>query len=125
MKIANPTAKLGEDLASEYLAQHGYTILERNFRTRNGEIDIIAVTNDEKTKEHVLVFVEVKTRTSYRYGIPLEAITYQKLQSLLKTAAYYTALHKHLPSLQRMDAVSVDLTHQVPQIEVHQNITTF
>ena len=57
MKISNPTAVIGEDIAVNYLKKKGYKIIERNFRKGYGEIDIIAL------KKNVLVFVEVKTRT--------------------------------------------------------------
>ena len=59
----------GEDLALRYLIQHGYKLLERNYRTRRGEIDLIV------RKDDTLVFVEVKLRRGSGYGDPLEAVT--------------------------------------------------
>ena len=64
--------KWGEDQACSYLFKNGYKILQRNYRCRFGEIDIVACKADE------LVFVEVKTRTSNAYGYPAEAVSYRK-----------------------------------------------
>ena len=78
--------KLGndyEDKACEYLESIGYIILERNFRSKKGEIDIIAKDTD------TLVFCEVKYRSNTRYGLPEEAVDYRKQDKIRKTAAYY------------------------------------
>lgn len=119
MKIVNPIAVIGEDLACEYLNKKGYKILERNFRKGYGEIDIIC----EKNK--ILVFVEVKTRTSDKFGAPLEAITYYKLKSLIKTAEFYKLLNPKLPDEMRMDAISVllDKNNNLVNIEHIENIS--
>lgn len=103
MKISNPTAKKGEDLAAKYLQNHGYKIIERNFRKGYGEIDIICV------KDNVLVFVEVKTRATNLYGGAIESIARYKLHSLIKTAQYYKLIHKNLPDALRIDAILIDL----------------
>lgn len=60
-----------EQLAAEYLIDNGYTVLERNFRSRTGEIDIIA------SKDNYLVFIEVKYRSNTRYGASVEAVNYK------------------------------------------------
>ena len=73
----------GEETAERYLRKKGYKIIERNFRCRLGEIDIIALYRTQ------LVFIEVKTRQNQRYGLPCEAITSQKLRHLKKSAAYF------------------------------------
>ena len=120
MKIANPTAKLGEDKACEYLKKLGFKIIERNFRKGYGEIDIVAIDKD------VLVFVEVKTRTSNEFGSPLEGITYWKLKSLIRTAQFYKITHRKLPDALRIDAVSVILSgNEVENIELTRNISGF
>lgn len=105
MKISNPVAVIGENLACEFLRKKGYKIIERNFRKGYGEIDIIC------TKNKTLVFVEVKTRTSSVYGTPIEAISYYKLKSLIKTAEFYSHIHPEFPSALRIDAISVMLDH--------------
>lgn len=120
MRIANPTARLGEDKACEYLKSLGFKIIERNYRKTYGEIDIIAIDKD------VLSFIEVKTRTSDQFGTPLEAITYFKLKSLIKTAEYYKISHPKLPESMRIDAVSVILSgDKVEKIELTRNISGF
>lgn len=74
---------IGEHIAAEYLTAHGYQIVERNYRSRLGEIDVIAAKNE------VLVFVEVKTRTSTRFGRPSEAVNFLKQQKITKVASWY------------------------------------
>lgn len=119
MKITNPVAIIGEDLACNYLKKKGYSIIERNFRKGYGEIDIIAVFKD------TLVFIEVKTRTSEKFGTPFEAITPWKLKALERTGVFYKALHPKLPELLRLDAISVVLDKQnnLKNIEHIENIS--
>ena len=76
---------LGERLACHELRRRGYAILARSFRTRHGEIDIVARDGD------VLVFVEVKTRASRRYGTALEAVTAGKQRRIAAMARSYLA----------------------------------
>ncbi len=120
MRISNPTAKKGENLAAEYLKNHGYKIIERNFRKSYGEIDIVCV------KDNVLVFVEVKTRTSSEFGDPLEAINYYKLKSVENTARFYKLSHQKLPEAMRIDAISVLLVNGGSEEVKHvENINQF
>lgn len=124
MRIANPTAKLGENKACEYLNKLGFKILERNFRKGYGEIDVVAI---EKTKDgEVLAFIEVKTRTSSLFGSPLESITPWKLRFLIRTAQYYKMTHPKLPESLRIDAVAVILNgNRAENIELSRNISGF
>ncbi len=131
MRIINPTAKLGEDLAVKYLQKNGYKIIQRNFKERYGEIDIIAIDStpqaatEKDSNSKVLVFIEVKTRKSRLYGSPLEAITYWKLKSILKTAQYYKITHPSLPESMRIDAVAIELSkdNTVEKIALVKNIS--
>lgn len=75
--------ELGENKAINFLTENGYNILERNFRAKNGEIDIIAKEKDE------YVFIEVKTRASMKYGMPVEAVDKNKREHILKASKYY------------------------------------
>ncbi|MFH1833124.1 MAG: YraN family protein [Candidatus Levyibacteriota bacterium] len=110
----------GETQALEYLIKKGYKIIDRNFRTRNGEIDLIGIQNN------VLVFIEVKTRTSQDFGIPFEAITYYKMKALIRVAQYYKMTHSKLPEQMRIDAVSVQLNDfGMSTIEHVENISGF
>ena len=97
------SGKRGERIAAMYLQKQGYKIIEMNFKARYGELDIIA--EDHGT----LVFVEVKTRKTYEYGRPEEAVDPRKLRMVVKTAEYYKLLHPELPELLRVDVVAVDL----------------
>ena len=96
--------RTGERLAVERLLQDGYHILERNFRCRYGEIDIVA------EDEHDLVFVEVKTRRGVAYGRPEEAVTARKQRKLLELALYYLDLHDCSARSWRIDVVAVQLS---------------
>ena len=109
---------IGEELACKYLLVNSYKILERNFRIRGGEIDIIALDGG------TLVYVEVKTRTSYRFGRPEESITLRKLKFLERAAKFYRAKRKNfikLPDLERIDFVGVDLSGAEPDIRLIKN----
>jgi len=77
--------KYGEDLACKYLETKGYKIKERNFRTFLGEIDIISKYKGD------IIFVEVKTRRSDKFGYPEEAINYNKQRKIIKNALCYLA----------------------------------
>ena len=119
MKAPNPrkdprqaTGRSGEDLAAQYLEQQGYIILERNYRLRIGEIDIIARDGED------LVFIEVKTRRSKRFGSPFEAVDVRKQKKIFNIAAVYLQ-GKELPV--RFDVVAVHLNEQDARIEVLKN----
>lgn len=113
------TGTLGEKYTSNYLKSKGLKILEQNFRSKFGEIDIVAM------EKNTLVFVEVKTRRSNIFGIPEEAIRPWKLQRLIKSAQYYKLIHPELPNQMRIDAVSVYLSanNRLEKISLYKNIT--
>ena len=112
------TGNYGEDLACEYLKKIGYQILQRNFRIRGGEIDIVA-----KDKQYT-VFVEVKARNSYEYGLPIESITPWKIKTLIRSALFYVTKHHLQNTPYRIDVISVDLVDKSnPKIQLHKNIT--
>lgn len=95
--------KLGEDLAARYLKARGYRILNRNFRTDVGEIDLIV------TDESTLVFVEVKARFSTDYGYPSEAVTYHKRNTINQVAAQYIKKFRLFDVPVRFDVAEVYL----------------
>lgn len=113
--------KRGEQFAVEFLTSKGFQIIERNFRIRGGEIDIIAIETDLYTKEKTLVFLEVKTRSSQEFGSPLEAIGYYKMRALIKATQFYKMKHPQLPDLMRIDAVSVLLSEDGQLLDVEQS----
>lgn len=77
-----------EQKAAEYLTKNGYNILERNFRCRIGEIDLIGKDGD------YLCFIEVKYRSGIAKGYPAEAITPNKIRRITRTAQFYMLMHK-------------------------------
>lgn len=83
MYLRHEIGKLGEDLAIKYLKEKGYEIIERNFRCKQGEIDIIAKTKEE------YVFIEVKTRTNQMYGNPVDAVNNTKKKHIYSATEYY------------------------------------
>lgn len=77
-----------EQKAANYLVENGYQILDKNFRCKIGEIDLIAKS------EGYLCFIEVKYRSSTTKGFPAEAINYTKIRRITRTAEFYMLLHK-------------------------------
>lgn len=92
----------GETLACDALQQAGYTIIERRYRTRFGEIDIVA--NDHGT----VVFVEVKTKTDSTFSDPVESVTKQKQRRVISMAEQYVGCHRLDNTPCRFDVVTVD-----------------
>ena len=107
MCLKQKRGKKGENLACKYLQKHQYTIIDRNFRCRQGEIDIIAC--DEQAKE--LVFFEVKTRTSLRYGRPSESIQKLKQNHIISVTKYYIYKNKIKDIPIRFDVIEVFLSN--------------
>lgn len=96
------TGRQGEDIAARYLQTRGYHILARNVRTPHGEIDLIA------RKDDILVFVEVKTRTSHKFGFPEEAVTPRKQAHLLAAAETYLAQHPESSETWQFDVIAIE-----------------
>lgn len=94
----------GERLAAAHLEAKGYRIRARNFRCREGEIDIVAEDGD------CLVFVEVRTRRGDAFGSPAESVTLAKERRLLTVARAYLQEHTDVPPNQRIDVVAVELS---------------
>ena len=93
--------KAGEELAAAYLRARGHAILDRNWRCKQGELDIVSRDGD------VLAFVEVKTRTSVAFGLPVEAISRQKHRRLRTLAALWCEDHPLRHRGIRLDALGV------------------
>ncbi|MGR6836586.1 YraN family protein [Syntrophomonas erecta] len=93
--------KKGEDLAVSFLTNQGYRILERNYYTRFGELDIIC------TRGGHIIFIEVKTRTSERFGTPEEAVTPHKIEHIRRAALSYLSQCKSGYSQIRFDVIAV------------------
>jgi putative endonuclease len=101
----------GEGLAVKFLKKKGYKIIERNYRTPVGEIDIIAVDGE------TLAFIEVKTRESMAYGQPFEAVNLFKRRKISNVALLYLKKLKELPPC-RFDVVSINYKDGKPELEL-------
>lgn len=95
---------LGEALSKKYLKEKGYIILDENFSCSIGEIDLIAFDGNH------LIFIEVKTRYSLKYGSPLESITLHKQRKIIKTAQYYICKNNLHKLFCRFDALEIIFT---------------
>jgi len=91
----------GEELAISYLKKLGYRIVERNFRCKLGEIDVVAYDGN------TLVFVEVRTKKSRHFGSPVSSVSYQKQRKLISLAKFYIKKHKLFNKSARFDVVGV------------------
>lgn len=111
--------KWGELLAAEYLVEKGYTLILTNYRTPDGEIDLVVQKDTE------LVFVEVKTRQSLTFGMPEEAVNDEKLDHLESAIGHYLLLHPEFENNWRLDVISVigSPSGMKPQIDWFENVT--
>lgn len=94
--------KQGEDQVCKYLISQGGVILERNWRIKEGEIDVIA-----KDKTGVICFVEVKTRSTLHFGHPCEAIDAKRLHRMQRLALAWLATHSHFGAEYRIDCAAL------------------
>ncbi len=102
MRVKDAVGRYGEQLAADTLVAEGLVVIERNWRCPDGELDIVAADGE------VLVFVEVKTRSTVAYGDPAEAINPAKAARLRRLAVRWLAAHpdRHWPEL-RFDVVAI------------------
>ena len=91
----------GEDLAAQHLKKKGYIILERNYKLRSGEIDIVAKENN------TISFIEVRTRSSLEFGSPFDSVTTSKQRQIIRTALHYIKVNDLFDYEVRFDVVSV------------------
>lgn len=101
------TGRKGEDLAAIWLQQQGYAIIERNWRFKHWEVDLIA------SRANRLHFFEIKTRTNTRYGNPEESIGRKKMTNLRNAAEAYQYLHPEWEYLQ-FDVLAINLHYNQP-----------
>ncbi|AUG57776.1 YraN family protein [Acetivibrio saccincola] len=93
---------IGEEIAAEFLEKNNYKIIEKNFRyKRLGEIDIISWENDS------ICFVEVKTRSTLKYGLPRESVNFRKRENIKKLAQIYINRHNMHDKSIRFDVVEI------------------
>ncbi len=111
------TGQIGEEIAKKYLEGKGYKIVEQNYRTKFAEIDIIAYN------DNTLVFVEVRTKKSERFGTPEETLNKKKMLKLKRNALAYVSRIGWRQAY-RLDAVCIVLKpdNALERLEHHQNI---
>ena len=105
---------IGEAAAAAWYEARGYEIVDRNWRVREGEIDLVA----RNGARNVIVFCEVKTRSSDRFGIPAEAVTVTKQRRLRTLAARWLAAHPGFGGEVRFDVASVTPARETPTVTV-------
>ena len=105
----------GEEIAEGFLKQKGYKLVERNYRCRTGEVDLIVL--DRK----VIVFVEVKTRSDQRFGSPFEAVERRKQRKMIQAARFFLHERKLHERNARFDVVGVSWPGGKPMIEHIEN----
>ena len=109
----------GEQIAANYLISQGYRILERNFRSRGGEVDIVA-----KDRQGCIAFVEVKTRRSLAYGLPQLAVTQRKQHQISKGALAWLSKNRLHGCSARFDVIAV-LLHDGAMHELEHIVNAF
>ena len=110
MAIHNDLGKKGEDLAEEFLKKNNYQVLERNWRFKKAEIDIIA------KKNNVLAIIEVKTRSSNYFGNPQDFVNQKKIQLMVEAINEYV-ISKDLDVEVRFDIVAIIKNKNTTNIE--------
>lgn len=107
----------GETMAVEFLLKKSYKLLERNYRTKTGEVDIVM-------EDHgIIVFVEVKTRKYLGQGLPEEAVTPRKLSNIKRVGEHYLITKNFTSKTARIDVVAIELTTAPPTIRHLINVT--
>jgi putative endonuclease len=118
--VARPDSRrslgaVGEDAVAAWYRSRGYDVVDRNWRCRDGELDLVVA------RSGLIVFCEVKTRRSERFGAPFEAVTATKQRRLRGLAARWLAEHPHASARVRFDVASVyaraDCTAHVEVLE--------
>ena len=107
----------GEDIATAYLQKNNFRILERNYRTRRGEIDIIALEEAPLQINHTLVFIEVKARKELNFGTPEEAVTSEKMGRIRRAAEVYLMKNELEEVDCRFDVIGIVITPQGHTLE--------
>ncbi|RUM33734.1 MAG: YraN family protein [Desulfobulbus sp.] len=107
--------KTGEDLAVQYLLKKKCVILQRNYRRRSGEIDIVVKDGLD------LVFVEVKTRRSHSFGTPFEAVSLKKQRQISKVALVYLTEHNFHDQPIRFDVIAISVEGKKAHVELLKN----
>jgi putative endonuclease len=114
------TGRQGEELAADYLIQHEYLIVERNWRCRSGELDIIA------SKDGLLIIIEVRSRKSLlQFGHPIESVEWRKQMQVRRTTEVYITMTSQSGSRIRFDVITVLLKQDGSIQEINHIMNAF
>ena len=116
LKNRREFGNIGEEISLKYLQQLGYKIIDRNFCSRQGEIDIVAKDKDE------YVFIEVKTRSNKYYGTPREAVNICKQKHIYQCTKYYLHIHKLDNAFVRFDVIEIYIAQNKYKINHLKNV---
>ncbi|MBD3184020.1 YraN family protein [Candidatus Poribacteria bacterium] len=107
----------GESVAAKFLKRKGYSIIEKNFSCKLGEIDIIA------EKDNTIIFTEVRTKNTDEFGTPQESITPNKIKHISRVALYYIKANKLFKRSCRFDVIAVNYANNFkkPSVEHIEN----
>jgi putative endonuclease len=105
----------GEEIAVDYLISQGYVVFDRNWRSKSGEIDIVA--SEKFNSQDELIFIEVKTRSSRDYGDPIEAISATKYLRMYRLALEWLSENSASRELWRLDVISIVIS-RTQEIEI-------
>ena len=105
----------GEEIAVDYLVSQGYVVFDRNWRSKSGEIDIIA--SEKFNSQDELIFIEVKTRSSRDYGDPIQAITATKYLRMYRLALEWLSENSASREAWRLDVISIVIS-RTQEIEI-------
>ena len=122
MNYKQEIGRWGEGIAAAFLERKGFSIVDRNFNTPEGEIDIVALMDEQG--ERVLVFVEVKTRTSEKYGYPEEAFSQKKWNNMIKAIDHYLQRQPEYGDSWQVDLIAIQKLSddKLPDIQHFENI---
>ncbi|MBI3366316.1 YraN family protein [Candidatus Roizmanbacteria bacterium] len=107
----------GETIASTYLINHSFEIIQKNFRSKFGEIDIIA------EKNNCIYFIEVKTRSNLYKGMPYEAVNNHKIDRMYKTAYYFLMRNNYKDYRYSIGVISIVKNEKETNIQFYENVT--
>jgi putative endonuclease len=113
----NNIGKLGEQKALLYLKDKGYKLLDKNFKSKFGEIDIIV------SKDDCVYFIEVKTRTNTRKGMPYEAVNYTKIKHIYRAANYYLLKNDYKDYKLKIGVISILIINNGVEIKFWDNVS--
>ena len=99
----NDLGHWGEDIAAQYMRSKGWYIRSRDFRYQHTDIDLVCIDEEDS----MLVFVEVKTRSTDDYGEPYEAVDSEKRRNVIRAASAYRSIHRKENRLTRYDIISI------------------